>query len=144
MLTVKVGLVPGAIKEYALESGANVKTALETAEIVTEGYVVRLNGDVVTDLEATRLSEGDSVLVTRQIKGNTDGVINVKAGKVPGAISEYAMEAGATVATVLETAGIETEGFTVRLNGDVVTDFAGARLSEGDSVLVTRQIKGNA
>ena len=141
MNTVKVGLVPGAIKEYAVEDRTSAKTALEIAEINTTGYVVRLNGDVVTDLEGTLLRDGDSLLVTRQIKGNR--TIMVKAGKVPGAIAEYAVESGSTVETVLEAAEIETTGFTVRLNGDVVTDFSGTRLSDGDSVLVTRQIKGN-
>jgi sulfur carrier protein ThiS len=66
---VKVGKVPGRIVEVALNGGRSVADALEIAEITgTEGYEIRVNGNTAN--AGTELSDGDTVLLSQQIKGN--------------------------------------------------------------------------
>lgn len=68
-ITVKVGLLPGTIKEVTLNGGRAVSDALEGAEISSaDGYEIRINSELgATD---TELKDGDVVLLVKQIKGN--------------------------------------------------------------------------
>ncbi len=68
MITVRIGRLPGRIEELALESGSVVADALEVSALDPEGYEVRVNG-APTDLEA-ELTDGDTVLLVKKIKGN--------------------------------------------------------------------------
>lgn len=67
-------------------------------------------------------------------------MITVKIGKVPGSISEVALNDGATADDAARQAGLDTSGHTVRVNG---SEAAGTtRLNDGDRVLYVAQVKG--
>ena len=66
-----------------------------------------------------------------------------KIGIVPGAINEYVLENGTTIAKALELAGLTAEGYDVRMDGVSVTDAT--VIPEGTLLIVlAKQIKGNA
>lgn len=65
---VRVGRLPGKIENIVLNGGRKVKDALEGAELSSNGHEIRVNG-VEATLE-TDLSQGDTVLLVRKIRGN--------------------------------------------------------------------------
>jgi len=67
-ITVRIGLVPGAIKEVTLNGDRTVRAALQTAELSGEGREARINGAPAT-LDSA-VSDGDQILLLRQVKGN--------------------------------------------------------------------------
>lgn len=71
----------------------------------------------------------------------SDAVITVKVIRVPGAVTEVGLNAGASVQDALNAAGIGlANGETVKLNG---ADCAmGDCLSDGARVLVAKAAKG--
>ncbi len=139
MINVRIGRLPGRIEELALENGAVVEDALEIAELDPAGYEIRVNG-APTDVDA-ELSDGDTVLLVKKIKGNTDGYITVRVGRLPGKIEEIALNGGRSVADALEAAELDPAGYEIRVNG-APTDVD-AELSDGDTVLLVKKIKGN-
>jgi len=68
-ITVKVGKLPGRINDYALEANSDVQDALNAAELDAEGYEVRVDGELVANLDTT-VQDGSSVFLSRRIKGN--------------------------------------------------------------------------
>jgi len=67
--TLKIGVIPGRISEISLENGiTTVEQALIAADLQIAGYEVRVNGQIVP-LE-TVVSNGDTVLLVKKIKGN--------------------------------------------------------------------------
>ena len=67
-IIVKVGTVPGKIEEIALSPGATVQQACDEAGYSdVSGYTVKKNGSNVSDLEGTTVSDGDKVLLLKQI-----------------------------------------------------------------------------
>lgn len=135
-ITVRAGTVPGTLQDVALNSGATVADALRQANLSAEGFQVRVNGESADS--SRQLQEGDTVLLTRQIKGNQTVV---RAGTVPGTLASVAVNDGATVADVLSTGNLSAEGFQVRRNGETVS--LSDTVEDGDTILLTRQIKGN-
>lgn len=67
--TVKIGVVNGQVREYAPEEGITIAGAIEMAELSTSGYEVVVNGVKTSDL-TTPVSNGDTILLAKQIKGN--------------------------------------------------------------------------
>lgn len=68
-IMIKIGKLPGTIKEVALNGDRTVAAALEAAEISeTDGYELRVNGN--TAESETELYENDIVLMVKKIKGN--------------------------------------------------------------------------
>ena len=65
----------------------------------------------------------------------------VKAGCVPGVLSEYAVEDNATVEDILELADIDTGNRTIMLDGANTDVNAVPR--NGATITVTQKIKGN-
>lgn len=72
---------------------------------------------------------------------DTTAAITVKVGRLPGTLNDVALESGANVGQALSHAGLNAEGYEVRVNGNTAT--SSTTLSDGDTVLLTRQIKGN-
>lgn len=138
-LTVKVGKLPGRIVEVAVEDDATVSVALSVAELDSTGYEIRLNGSPV-DLD-TYIEDGDTILLVKKIKGNGDGFVTVRVGRLPGRIQEIALNGDRTVAAALEAAELDSVGYEVRVNG-APTDSA-TTLAEGDTILLVKKIKGN-
>jgi sulfur carrier protein ThiS len=67
-ILVRIGRLPGRISEIALNGDRTVAAALEAAELDSEGYELRVNGQTA-DVETT-LQDGDTVLLVKKIKGN--------------------------------------------------------------------------
>ena len=69
-MKVKMGMLPGKIKEVVLPEGQEkLSEALLVGGIKsTTGYEVRVNGKVVKD--GFVLKEGDNVVLAKKIKGN--------------------------------------------------------------------------
>ena len=69
MLTVKIGMFPGSINEYALEDGITVTEALKMANItVGAEQEVKADGEVIsTDCAVPAGTK--MLLVTKRIKG---------------------------------------------------------------------------
>lgn len=72
-------------------------------------------------------------------------MINVRAGKLPGSIQDYQVDEGATIADVLATASLATDGFEVRVGGNTIApeNYDSHQVQEGDTILLARKIKGN-
>jgi len=66
----------------------------------------------------------------------------IKVGVLPGGVTEYLVEAGTTVAKVLEMAGLDASGYDVRLDGVsvAVDSVIGA---DSKLIVLVKQIKGN-
>lgn len=137
MNTIKIGVVPGEIKEVVIDNAMTVAEIASLAGLETTGYQVRVNGNVV---DATvEIGEDATVLLAKQIKGNADYM--VKIGVVPGEIKEIAVDGEMTVAEIASIAGLEVQGYQVRVNGNVVDgNFV---VEETATVLLAKQIKGN-
>lgn len=67
--------------------------------------------------------------------------MKVKAGFIPGTISEYAVGDHATVADVLTTAGLDYANATITVDG--VPSSLSQAVADGSRVLLTRNTKGN-
>ena len=69
MITLKIGMFPGRLNEYAMESGVTVREALDMADI-------ELNSESDVKLDGESVSLGDTInrdgtlVVTKRIKGN--------------------------------------------------------------------------
>jgi sulfur carrier protein ThiS len=138
-ITVRVGKLPGRIVEIALEDNRAITDALEIAELDQTGYEVRVNAtpaDINTELE-----DGDTVLLVKKVKGNTDDFITVRIGKLPGRIVEVALNGDRSVAAALEAAELDQAGYEVRVNA-TPADTA-TILEDGDTLLLVKKVKGN-
>lgn len=68
MITVKIGKLPGTLRELALADCSTVGQALSTAGINPSGHQITVDGSPAD--ERTVLSEGAKVILTKNIKGN--------------------------------------------------------------------------
>lgn len=140
IMFVKVGKMPGTVQEVALENGAKVKDAIAAAGITLGASdEIRMGGTVVNGDATVR--EGAVILLTAKIKGNAP--ILVKVGKMPGTVTELAVEAGTKVAEVIRMAGV-TLGASdeIRMSGTVVSGD-NIVTTAGAVILITAKIKGN-
>lgn len=67
--------------------------------------------------------------------------ITVRVGRLPGRIAEFTLNGDRTVATALQTAGLDATGFEIRVQGAPATPTT--ILADGDLVLLVKKIKGN-
>jgi len=67
--------------------------------------------------------------------------IMIKVGRVPGTVSEFALNGDRDVAAALAVAGLDPTGFTVTVNG--WPPEPGDELEDGDIVLLGKKTKGN-
>ena len=68
--------------------------------------------------------------------------ITVRVGQLPGQIQEIALNGDRDVATALEAAGLDSEGYEVRVNGSPAD--MDQQLTQGQTVLLIKKIKGNS
>lgn len=66
---VKVGIMPGRITEYSVDSTSSIQDLLTLAELDTAGYEVKVDGTRVTDFSQP-VGQANLVLLAKQIKGN--------------------------------------------------------------------------
>jgi putative ubiquitin-RnfH superfamily antitoxin RatB of RatAB toxin-antitoxin module len=140
-ITVNIGKFPGSIQSVALEDDATVSDALSVSGISDEGYEIRLNGCTASSSDS--LDEGDSVILTRRIKGNQHPIV-VRVGRVPGRLAQISVTSGITVAGALDEAGVQFDSScdSLSVNG-VTTSNTASVLEEDSSVLITAKVKGN-
>lgn len=138
--TIRVGIMPGRIQEVAVETGTSIKEVIELAGLDSQGYDIKVDGDTVTE-DSVVSDETNLVLLVKQVKGNS-GPLIVRVGVMPGRIQEHATEAGATVGSLVEQAGLDAEGYDIKMDGETVT--AEDRIeSDTNLVLLVKQVKGN-
>ena len=82
--------------------------------------------------------DGANIFLVKQIKGNQ---CVVTVGKVPGTLSELAVESGTTIEAVLELADLDAEGFEIKMNGSTVSEDTA--VVDGANIFLVKQIKGN-
>jgi sulfur carrier protein ThiS len=60
---------------------------------------------------------------------------------MPGKIDDFNVPEGTTVGAVLQQAGLDANGFEIRLDGqDTTTDTV---VRDGQTILLVRKVKGN-
>jgi len=136
MKEITIGKVPGTLQNIAVDDNATIANALEAVGLSADGFEIRLNGSEAS-LNSS-VPDGAKIFLVKKIKGN-QSVVTV--GKVPGTLQEIAVESGATVAQVLELAGLNPAGFEVRLNGAEAS--LTSTVTDGAKVFLVKKIKGN-
>lgn len=69
--TVKVGVLPGKIQDFAVEEGKTIQEVLNIADLSTEGYDVKVDSQTVTDLNGTYVTDRTNlILLVQKVKGN--------------------------------------------------------------------------
>lgn len=139
--TIRVGMMPGRINEYAVEVGTKISDVLALAELNASGYDVKIDGEKV-DLSTAVVADNTSlILLCKQIKGNVDKTVRV--GMMPGRINEFAVEIGTKVADVLQLAELNASGYTVKIDGEKA-DLTSAVVTDTTSlILLAKEVKGN-
>lgn len=143
MKTVKAGIMPGVIREAAVEIGASIRSVLALFDLNPTGYEVKVDGVTVTDLDATAVTTSTNlILLAKQVKGNA--VKTVKAGIMPGVIREAAVDTGTSINRVLALFDLNPTGYEVKVDGVTVTDLDGTVVTESTNlILLAKQVKGN-
>lgn len=68
--TIRVGMMPGRISEYAVEIGTPISDILSMASLDPSGYDVKVDG-VKIDNYSTPITENTNlILLAKQVKGN--------------------------------------------------------------------------
>ena len=68
-INVRIGTLPGRIRDYALNGGRSVEDAISVANLSIDNEAqIRVNGETAT--LKTDLKEGDSLLIIESIEGN--------------------------------------------------------------------------
>ncbi|TCX53791.1 hypothetical protein [Dehalobacter sp. 14DCB1] len=69
--TIRVGIMPGRITEYAVTTGTSIADVLAMASLDPSGYDVKVDGEKITNLNTTVVDDATSlVLLVKQVKGN--------------------------------------------------------------------------
>ncbi len=136
MKQITVGKVPGTLSEVAVENGATVADALAAGNLDAEGFEIKVNGSTASLTDDA--PDGANIFLVKQIKGNQ---CVVTVGKVPGTLSELAVESGTTIEAVLELADLDAEGFEIKMNGSTVSEDTA--VVDGANIFLVKQIKGN-
>ena len=69
--TVRVGMMPGRIEEFALEVGTSIGDVLDIPGLDPTGYDVKVDGAKVEDFNSTLITENTNlILLAKQVKGN--------------------------------------------------------------------------
>lgn len=139
--TVRIGAMPGTIQEFAVEVGTPVSSLIEMAGLEASGYDVKVDGQKVDANSAVVAESTNLVLLVKQVKGNADGLVRV--GAMPGTISEYAVEVGTPISSLLEMASLDATGYDVKVDGVKVDPSTATVTSSTSLVLLVKQVKGN-
>lgn len=67
---IRVGMMPGTIKEVVVAVGTPISEVLSIAELNPAGYDTKVDGAVVTDLSTPVTAGTNLILLTQQVKGN--------------------------------------------------------------------------
>lgn len=142
--TVRVGQMPGQINEFAVEVGTSISALIQLAGLTATGFEVKVDGSTVSNLSGTFVTASTNlVILAKQVKGNA--VKTVRVGQMPGQINEYAVEEGTTIKALIALAGLNTQGFEVKVDGRSVTNLDAEKVTSSTNlVILAKQVKGNA
>jgi len=142
MNTVRVGVMPGKINEFAVEEGTSIRELLDIAGLDASGYDVKVDGAKIEDLDGTTVtSQTNLVLLVKKVKGNAGGFVRI--GAMPGKIEEYAIEVGTSINDALAQAGLDPTGYDVKVDGVKVDPNSATVQSDTNLILLVKQVKGN-
>lgn len=66
---IRVGKMPGKITEVVVQVGTKVSEVLELAELNSNGFDIKVNGQL-SDLNATITDDTELIILSQQVKGN--------------------------------------------------------------------------
>lgn len=136
--TIKVAKLPGTVTEVVAEQGASFASVIELAGQDSTGFEVKADGRTITDLNQS--ADGVSmILLAKQVKGNSGFV---KVAKLPGTVTEIAVEDGTTFAQAIELAGQDAQGFEVKADGRTISNL-NEQVGSASMILLAKQVKGN-
>jgi putative ubiquitin-RnfH superfamily antitoxin RatB of RatAB toxin-antitoxin module len=137
--TVRIGVMPGRVNEFAMPVGTTIKEALRIAGLSADGYEIKVN-DVTITLNDTAVVNADTtlILLVKAVKGN--GLVRI--GVMPGRVSEFAIEPGTKVKDALVIAGVSADGYEIKVN-DVTATLDTVVTAESSLILLVKQVKGN-
>lgn len=138
MFTVKIGYMPGEIKEYTFESPVTVGAALKVAKLNASGYDIKADGSAI-DVNDNLPTYTKVLALVKRVKGNA--IMTIKIGYMPGEIKEYTFETPVTVADALKTAKLNASGYDIKLDGAAVT--LETTLYSGKVLALVKRVKGN-
>lgn len=137
--SIKVAKLPGTVTEVAVEQGTTFAQVIEIAGQDSTGFEVKADGRTITDLNES--ADGVSmILLAKQVKGNSS---TLKVAKLPGTVTEIAVEDGTTFAEAIELAGQDSAGFEIKADGRTITNLNEA-VGGTSMILLAKQVKGNA
>lgn len=140
--TVRIGAMPGTIQEFAVEVGTPVSSLIEMAGLEATGYDVKVDGTKVDADTAVVTDSTSLVLLVKRVKGNSD-VTTVRVGAMPGTITEYAVEVGTPIKSLLEMANLDPSGYEVKVDGQKVDHETAIVTTSTNLVLLVKLVKGN-
>ena len=136
MLNIKVGVMPGKLVEVVAEEGTKVKEIFALAEINTEGYELRLDGEKVKEYD--EVQSGNLLVAMKKIKGNSS---TLKVGVMPGKLTEIAIQPETTAFEAFDIAEIDVTGYELRLDGEKID--GDCTVNNGNLLVAMKKIKGN-
>lgn len=137
--SIKVAKLPGTVTEVAVEQGTTFAQVIEIAGQDSTGFEVKADGRTITNLNES--ADGVSmILLAKQVKGNSS---TLKVAKLPGTVTEIAVEDGTTFAEAIELAGQDSAGFEIKADGRTITNLNEA-VGGTSMILLAKQVKGNA
>ena len=136
MLNIKVGVMPGKLVEVVAEEGTKVKEIFALAEINTEGYELRLDGEKVKEYDEVK--SGNLLVAMKKIKGNSS---TLKVGVMPGKLTEIAIQPETTAFEAFDIAEIDVTGYELRLDGEKID--GDCTVNGGNLLVAMKKIKGN-
>lgn len=67
---VRVGVMPGRINEFAVETGTSIADLLTLAALDPTGYDVKVDGEAIGELIQPVTDSTNLVVLARRVKGN--------------------------------------------------------------------------
>lgn len=66
---IKVGTMPGKIQEAGVTTGMTISDVLDVAELNSDGYQVKVNGEA-SSLDAEVTEATNTIILSKMLKGN--------------------------------------------------------------------------
>ena len=134
-ILIKVARLGTQVQELALNTGATVASALESADLTIESEDVRVNNNAAS--ESTVLNDGDIVTLVPKVKG---GQKIVKVARLGTQVQEVAVPENASVQEALDAADIDIDNEDVRLDGRSVNTTTS--IGTGNLITIVPKVKG--
>lgn len=137
MITLKVGQMPGQLRDVVANEGMTAREILALAGLEASNHEIRLDGDKIS-LDTT-IHGGRLLVMMKMIKGNMP---TIKVGQMPGMLRDVEYTEGETASQIFDRAGVSISGSEVRIDGDKITPDT--QITNGRLLVAMKMIKGNA